>query len=90
MANPAPGYLGALEAMKKRPDSTRTLDRIEVPTLFIVGEEDVISPLDVVRAMHERVAGSDMTVIPGVGHISNLEAPEAFNAAVAGFLSAKN
>ena len=90
MANPAPGYLGALEAMKKRPDSTRTLDRIKVPTLFIVGEEDVISPLDVVRAMHERVSGSDLTVIPGVGHISNLEAPEAFNEAVAGFLSAKN
>jgi pimeloyl-ACP methyl ester carboxylesterase len=90
MANPAPGYLGALEAMKKRPDSTRTLDRITVPTLFIVGEEDAISPPEVVRAMHERVAGSHLTVIPGVGHISNLEAPEVFNEAVATFLSAKN
>jgi pimeloyl-ACP methyl ester carboxylesterase len=90
MANPAPGFLGALEAMKKRPDSTRTLDRIKVPTLFIVGAEDAITPVAVVRGMHENVPGSSLTVIPGVGHISNLEAPEAFNGAMVAFLSAKN
>ncbi|MPZ70542.1 MAG: alpha/beta fold hydrolase [Actinobacteria bacterium] len=90
MANPAPGFLGALEAMMKRPDSARTLGRIEVPTLFIVGDEDAITPVEVVRDMHETVPGSKLVVIPGVGHISNLEAPEAFNDAVTGFLSAKN
>lgn len=90
MANPAPGFLGALEAMRKRPDSTRTLERIEVPTLFIVGAEDAITPVDAARSMHASVPGSRLVVIPEVGHMSNLEDPEAFNQALIEFLNAKN
>jgi 3-oxoadipate enol-lactonase len=87
MANPAAGYIGALEAMKHRPDSTAELAAISVPTLVLVGEEDGPSPPDVVRDMQERIPGAQLAVLPRAGHLSNLEAAEEFNAAVAAFLS---
>ncbi len=87
MANPAAGYIGALEAMKHRPDATTELAGIAVPTLVIVGDSDSLSPPDVARDMHKRIPGSELAILPGAGHLANLEAPEAFNAAVAGFLA---
>lgn len=86
MDNPAAGFVGALEAMKNRPDSSDELARIDVPTLVIVGENDAITPPDAARKIHEHVAGSRLVVIPEAGHLSNLEAPEAFNGALAEFL----
>ena len=87
MANPAAGYIGALEAMKHRTDSTEQLAAITVPTLLIVGEDDALSPPDVARGMQQRIPGSELAVLPRAGHLSNLEAAEEFNAAVADFLS---
>lgn len=87
MANPAAGFIGALEAMKHRPDATAELPGISVPTLVVVGEDDALSPPDVARHMHERIPGSELAVLPHAGHLSNLEAAEEFNAAVAGFLA---
>ena len=87
MANPAAGYIGALEAMKHRADSTAELVGIAVPTLVIVGEDDTLSPPDVARDIHERIRGSELAVLPRAGHLSNLEAAEEFNAAVSGFLA---
>jgi pimeloyl-ACP methyl ester carboxylesterase len=87
MANPAAGYIGALEAMKHRPDATQELAGISVPTLVLVGEDDALSPPEVVRSMQERIPKSELAVLPHAGHLSNLEAAEDFNAAVAGFLA---
>ena len=87
MANPPAGYIGALEAMKHRPDATAELGGIAVPTLVIVGEDDSLSPPEVARDMHERIKGSTLAVLPGAGHLSNLEAPDAFNAALDSFLA---
>lgn len=87
MDNPAAGYIGALEALKTRPDSTDDLVGISVPTLIIVGENDALTPVDFSRKMHERIGGSRLVVIPEAGHLSNLEAPEAFNGALAEFLA---
>lgn len=87
MRNPAAGYIGALEAMKKRPDSVGDLAGIDVPTLVIVGEIDTLTPPELSRKIHEHVGGSRLVVIPEAGHLSNLEAPEAFNGALAEFLS---
>jgi pimeloyl-ACP methyl ester carboxylesterase len=86
--NPPAGFIGALEAMKNRPDSSDLLSGIDVPTLVIVGENDGITPPDAARKIHEHIGGSRLVVIPEAGHLSNLEAPEAFNGAVAEFLSA--
>ena len=84
--NPAAGYIGALEALKKRPDSTPDLARIDVPALVVVGEDDTLTPPAAAESMHSRLRTSQLTVIPEAGHLSSLEAPAPFNAALTGFL----
>lgn len=80
------GYIGCLEALKTRPDSNTELTRIGVPTLIVVGEDDALTPPALSREMHEHIAGSELVVIGEAGHLSSLEAPEAFNAALERFL----
>jgi len=87
MDNPPAGFIGALEAMKGRPDSTDDLPHVNVPTLVIVGKEDGVTPPDASRKMHEHIGGSELVVIPEAGHLSNLEAPEVFNGALRDFLT---
>ena len=70
---------GTLLALASRTDTTAGLAKIQVPTLILVGEEDVITPPSHSRSMHEKIAGSKMAVIPKAGHVSNLENPEEFN-----------
>lgn len=75
---PVEGVIGALEAMLARPDSTETLATIDVPALIVVGNEDVITPPREGRAMQEAIRGSRLEVLPGAGHLSNIERPAAF------------
>ena len=84
----ADGIVGALEALISRPDSTATLGTISVPTLFIAGEEDVITPPKEARAMHDAVLGSRLQILARAGHLSNLETPAAFNVVLNEFLRA--
>ena len=87
MAGESPaGIVGALEAMRDRPDSTPLLAGIDVPTLIVVGDEDVVTPPKEARAMHDAIRGSRLEVIPAAGHLSNLERPAAFNAALSDFV----
>jgi len=85
-ANPAAGVVGALEAMKGRPDSTPDLAGIDIPTLVLVGEDDALSPPEEVRAFQAQIPKSRLVVLPRAGHLSNLEAPDEFNAALGDFL----
>ena len=87
MDNPPAGFVGALEAMKSRPDASPQLDSIDVPTLVVVGEEDKPSPPEVAESMHERIRGSRLAVLPDAGHLTNLEVPGPFNQALRGFLA---
>jgi len=84
----AEGVARAQEAMRGRPDSTPDLARVRVPVLALVGEEDTLTPPPGVRKIAEAVPDGRLTVLPGAGHLANLEAPEAFNAALAEFVSA--
>ena len=89
MAQTSPdGIVGAIEAMMARPDSTPLLGTIDVPTLIVVGEEDVPTPVKDSRAMHERIPGSRLEIIAQAGHLSNLERPAAFNHVLTEFLGA--
>jgi 3-oxoadipate enol-lactonase len=81
------GVVAALGAMRDRPDSTSLLGEIEVPTLVIGGEEDGISSPDVMGAMAQKIPGSRHVTIPRAGHLSNLESPKDFNAALREFLA---
>ena len=85
--SPPAGFVGGLDAMKRRADSSDLLGAIDVPTLVVVGEHDQPSPPEVGRAMHERISGSRFVVVPEAGHLTNLEAPDAFNRALADLLS---
>lgn len=80
------GIVGALEAMLGRPDSTATLTSLAIPTLILVGDEDVITPAKEARAMHAAIRGSRLELLANAGHLSNVERPAAFNAVVSEFL----
>lgn len=86
LATPTDGVLGSLVALANRPDSTPTLAAIHAPTLLVCGAEDVITPPTAHEAMCDDITGSRLVVIPGAGHMSPLEAPDAFNAALREFL----
>ncbi|MGK4583015.1 alpha/beta fold hydrolase [Kitasatospora sp. HPMI-4] len=76
----------AQRAMAARGDSLDTLASVTVPSAVIVGEFDALAPLDEARLMADVLPDAHLTVIPSVGHLSSLEAPETFNAAVRGLL----
>ena len=83
---PEAGIADALGAMMTRPDSTPTLATIDVPTLIIVGEEDVLAPVEEARTMHLAIGGSRLEIIAGAGHVSNAERPATFNHLLSEFL----
>ena len=76
----------ALEAMKRRPDSTPDLAGIDIPTLVIVGDQDTLSPPDVAEETAQALPNAELAVIPNVGHVSNLEDPGLFNQVVRAYL----
>jgi pimeloyl-ACP methyl ester carboxylesterase len=61
------------------------LPQIDVPTLLIYGDRDVRAALPVAEALHAAISGSKLVVLPDVGHLCNLEAPDGFNAAIRDF-----
>jgi pimeloyl-ACP methyl ester carboxylesterase len=98
--DPPAEFVPLLEEMATdvRPESMRTallvmaeadqrdlLPRIAVPTLLIWGELDARSPLTVASQFEEAIPDAKLVVIPGAGHVSNLEQPELFNDAVRDF-----
>jgi len=83
----ADGIVGGLEAMIERPDSAATCATIDVPTLVVVGDEDVATPLEESRALHASISGSRLEVLHQAGHLSSLERPAAFNTVVSEFLA---
>ena len=67
-------------------DQRDLLPRIAVPTLLVWGAEDARSPVETVaRQFHDAIPHSELVVIPGAGHMSNLERPAEFNQAVREF-----
>ncbi|HEX2864428.1 MAG TPA: alpha/beta hydrolase [Deinococcales bacterium] len=80
------GFANAQRAMAARPDSRPVLRGLSVPTLILVGEHDQVTNLDEARAMAAAVPAATLAVIPGAGHLSNLENPAGFNARLLTFL----
>lgn len=82
---PAAGMIGCGQAIKAL-DYTDRLARIALPTLVVAGENDPGTPVAASRAIHERIAGSQLAVIPGCLHQTPIEAPAAFNRVLGAFL----
>jgi pimeloyl-ACP methyl ester carboxylesterase len=84
--NTSVGIGAALRVMAARPDATSLLSRIRCPVVCLAGEEDAFTPPDLARATSGHVFGGRTEIIPGAGHLTNLEAPEAFNDALQALL----
>lgn len=69
-------------------DCRDLLPHIAVPTLLIWGESDARSPLRVAHEFERAIPDARLVVLPGAGHVSNLDRPEPFNAAVREFCRA--
>jgi 3-oxoadipate enol-lactonase len=81
----AEGFVGCTEALKHARYLAR-LAEIRAPALFIVGDQDAAVPITVMRDQQRRVPDARYVEIAGAGHLSNLEQPAAFNAALLDFL----
>ena len=81
-----PAGFRAMSLSSAEADLRDVLPRINVPTLLLYGGDDVRAPLPVARALHSAIPGSRLVVMPGVGHVSSVEAPALFNRIVRNFL----
>jgi 3-oxoadipate enol-lactonase len=78
--------IAGVRALRDRSDRTPELASIKVPTLLVVGTDDALSPPAEAEDMSARIPQARLVLIPGAGHLSNLENPDAFAAALMGFL----
>jgi 3-oxoadipate enol-lactonase len=83
-ATPVAGYAGCCNAIP-RINLTARLKEIRVPALVIVGADDAGTPPAMAREIHENLPGSDLVIIPSAAHLSNVEQPAAFDAALTKF-----
>jgi 3-oxoadipate enol-lactonase len=87
LANRADGMCNALSAMQGRTDSVASLKALTVPVLVVAGREDQLMPVAGSKALAARIKGSRLLLLAKAGHVSNLEAPGAFNQALLGFFT---
>ena len=85
-ANSPAGIAAAQRAMADRMDSTYILAGVDRPVLIVVGAEDLLTPVAEAEALRNGIPHSQMRVIPGAGHLSNLEQPAEFNRALGEFI----
>jgi pimeloyl-ACP methyl ester carboxylesterase len=83
--NPA-GVKGCLLAMAGRTDTTHYLSKISVPTLIICGEEDKLTPPEVMKQMAEQINQSKFVSVKNAGHMTPTEDPQTANKAIKEFL----
>ena len=86
--SPVAGYIGCTEAIR-RLNYLDELPRIKTPTLVMVGADDPGTPVAAAQAIHERIAGSRLVIIPSASHLCNIEQAEVFNPHLLKLLSAE-
>jgi pimeloyl-ACP methyl ester carboxylesterase len=82
----AEACIGAVTAMRDRTDQTARLANLKCPTLVVAGSGDAILKVEDCEKMAAGIPHGKFVVIPRTGHLSNIEDPGAFNAALEGFL----
>jgi pimeloyl-ACP methyl ester carboxylesterase len=86
MSASATGIAENQQGMAARPDSSATLPAINVPALFVGGFEDVLTPPEEIERMHKAVRGSQVRIIPTVGHYAAFERPDEYASILREFL----
>lgn len=84
-SNPV-GVKGCVLAMAGRTDTTHVLESIKLPTLVICGDEDKLSPPDVMKAMADQIPNSKFVLVEEAGHMTPIERPSIVTAAMKKFL----
>lgn len=86
LTTPVDGFVGCCRAISQLNYIGR-LNEIDLPTLIIVGKEDMGTPVAASEAIHERISGSQLVILDDASHLSNIEQAQAFNQALSGFLA---
>ncbi len=81
------GIKGCLLAMAGRTDTTEYLSKITIPVLVLCGEEDNLTPPDVMMGMSDKIHNSEFYTIPKAGHLSPMENPDTVNKRIENFLN---
>ncbi len=76
----------ALAALGDRPDMSEPMRHVRAPTLLVVGADDQLTPPECLEAAEKIIPDARLLIVPRAGHLTPLEAPEVFNAAVREFL----
>ena len=84
---PREGVAAASRGMAVRENFVEQLEQIDVPTLIVVGEHDVIAPPEEMQAIADAIPEAVWLQIPGAGHMAPLEDPIVFNEALAEFIT---
>jgi 3-oxoadipate enol-lactonase len=79
------GYCMSAQALKGL-DCLQHLPSLRLPTLFLVGRDDLGAPVDVMGAMHQATPGSRFVIVPDAGHIAAMEQAAAVAAAIGTFV----
>lgn len=84
----AEAFVRQQKAIMGRPDSRADFGAIRVPTLVLVGSEDILTPVAESEEIAAGITDAKLAVIPGCGHLATLESPESVAAALADWLAA--
>ena len=84
---PVPGIVGALRALRERPDSTPLLAAIRVPVLVVAGDDDQIAPAAGMQELARTIPGARFALVPDAGHVAPLEQPIIVSSALSDFLA---
>jgi pimeloyl-ACP methyl ester carboxylesterase len=87
-ATGAEAFVRQTKAIMTRPDSRPLLSEIRCPTLMLVGDGDELTPPELAKEIAAGISGAKLVVVPGCGHLSTIEQPEAVNAAMIDWLNA--
>ena len=86
LRQPIEGERAAMMALAERPDRRNDLAGIHAKTLVVVGSEDKVTPPASAQVLADGIKGARLETIPGAAHLTPLEAPQAVNDLLLGFL----
>ncbi len=83
---PLGGYVGCCRVISQY-NLTDRLPEITVPTMIVVGSDDLVTTVAMAEVLHRGVADSELVILSDAAHLSNLDQPDGFNMTVLGFLA---
>jgi len=80
------GVKGCQLAMLSRTDTTSYLPQIKIPALLICGEDDRLTPPEIMKLTAEKITNSEFVIVPEAGHMTPIENPKFVNKVITKFL----